>query len=1409
MAQARSTGRDIVVTGSTTSNSELTAHPDGGMSLSLNAVAVRKRVNGKWAKLDATLRRNSDGTVSPAVTTAPVTLSGGGGGPFATMDGGAAKLSLSLPMTLPEPQLSGDTAVYAEILPGVDLQVRVTEQGSVSEVLVVKNAQAARNPQLRELRMATNATGMTLSSDADGSLSGRDAFGDVLLHTQPPKMWDSTPVGDVPQVKGRISDGRLARSSAVAPGAAAAVGRIGLRVDRDAITLSPDTAVLTGTRTTYPVYIDPTPVWTPKSYNKTGWASVAETYPSSNYWNDTPDPQGHMQVGNSGSMWAHTLINFPLPALAANSVVNKATLRTREVWSWSCTKSTVNVHAPTAYTLSSSNANWNYWNGKEGSAVDGQPEAHGYSSSCPAADVEFNVLNTVRARLGKTQTFLLAGVNESSDHNSWKEFDKNLTSLNLEYNQPPTTPTSLSTSPSTSCTSLMPVGDADVSLKAVVSDPDGNTVGAQFELWKSPSGSVFYSTPPSTFDFGNGTTAVAVVPKATLEAQAGGAVTKFAWHVRTFDGLAYSPAYSSTCEFNFDPTRAGPPTVSVASNAVVNSPVQVTVTAPTTGTPPASYLYQLNAAAPLPKDAPTGNVTFSVTPTRFTNTIVVTSVTASGNIGDSIAVTFTAQPASPEAVDDLTMDGRADLLTTGRSANGLAPGLWLANATGSAQLDPVAHDIGINGTGAFGTSSPHEYDAAASTATGTFTGGTQNDVLAYYPADTTLQRSGMAVILKGNGDDSTLQTASGFTNTVSPGTFTDLHGQDPIRVANAYNARGAGLAYPDLIAVNGSTDYGHFYLSYYPNSNMVGGYAMGYDIAVNTPDGDQNWQNWDITTTRLPSGTAMYLRNTVTGALRLWTGITVSTNDATYTATIAYTDHSVTGGPGTAGAIQAADIDGNGTADLWSTSAGVTTARLIAAIDDTAHTAALTAQPGTGLITATHAWTLADMGTAGAGDVIGSAADAVGNLNLTGSGAVKWDTGDLFDPDAEFTGSGLGTLATTTAAVDPTASFTLSVWVKPAPTGGYGTVLSQDGTSTAAFKLWADSSDSSWRFAMARTDAANTMWNVAQSAPNTVQPGAWTQLTVTFDATTKVAVLYVNDVNVGAATHPNNWTTTRSFRIGAERTTATAVGGYFTGQIAYAQVWNQVWRKPVPVEHDVNGDGHPDVVAVDSSGILWLYPGSGGTGLSSFGGRIQLTGGATGFRFQVADWNTDGRSDLIGIDPAGEMWYYPSTGLYGTAGLGTRTLIGTGWSTYFHSTGNADNVAHPDHIGVKKSTGELYYYPQGSGKILIGSSGWTDFRVHITDFNHDGRGDVVAIGADGVMWLYPNISSTSLVLGTKSQIGTGWLSYKETPFDFNGDSYQDMVALDTSGNLWVYPRTVSWESRIQIGAAWTGIVSVA
>ncbi len=345
--QAKATGHAVAVDGATTLTDTVAANPNGTFTLTRSMMPVRKLVNHTWQPLNPTLHAVSGG-VSPTVTTEDLVLSGGGSGPLATMRAGDRSLALSLPMSLPAPTLSGATATYPAVLPGVDLQITATSLGGFSEVFVVHNAAAAANPLLKTLTMATTTTALTLAADSDGNLAAKDASGQVVFAGSSPIAWDSTPAtsssaGVTDPRTGATIDpgtGMPLASSPAGPGQAAHIAHIGVSATASQLTLTPPASLLTAADTTWPVYLDP-----PWSVGKSAWASVAEYHPTSNYWNTTPDPQGKMQVGNSGSMWSHTLVNFGLSGLPASSI-QSAQFNLTETWSYSCTASTVNVYAP-------------------------------------------------------------------------------------------------------------------------------------------------------------------------------------------------------------------------------------------------------------------------------------------------------------------------------------------------------------------------------------------------------------------------------------------------------------------------------------------------------------------------------------------------------------------------------------------------------------------------------------------------------------------------------------------------------------------------------------------------------------------------------------------------------------------------------------------------------------------------------------------------------------------------------------------------------------------------------------------------------------------------------------------------------------------------------------------------------
>lgn len=1156
VARARESGKPVEATGAASATDTVTANPDGTVTATRSALPQRKRVGDMWKTLDPTLVRNDDGTWSPAVGYGQVRLSGGGSGPMATIGDSGSSMALAAPMRLPEPAVSGPTATYANVLPDVDLQVTVDARGAFSEVFVVHSAAAATNPAVTTLALDTETTGITLTNDSAGNITGTDRTRRVVLTAPAPLMWDSTTATESATSKTTVTERdrgeRHATSTAAGPAAAARTARIGTTVARGRIRLTPDKALLTGPKTVYPVFIDPTFTWSSSGATNNGWATVAKQYGSTNYWKDTPDPQGRMQVGNAGSILSRTFINFPIAtSVLAGATINTATLKITETYAWSCDTRRVNLYTP-ATTLTSSNATWNYWSGQSlGSVVDYQTVAHGYNSSCPADGVAFDVKSTIQANVSagkKTQTFALLAADET-DNYSWKEFLETSPTLSITYNHKPNKPAGLTTSPATSCTTLTTVGDGNVTLYTPVSDPDGGVLGVRFQLWKSSTpGTILDSTDPNLLTYSSGSTAVRKITVDTLRTAAAGAITQFSWHAQATD-FNQTSDWSGTCSFKFDPTRTGAPDLPpVAEGSTqIGQSFPITISPPTTGTTPTSYLYQLNAGPPSTLPATNGSLTINITPTRFTNSLTVTSLSPGGNIGDNAVVTFNSTPAAYAADGDFTGDANADLITAG-AKNGLPTGLWLGAGGGVAGVDQVATNIGANGNGVFLTGRPTDFNGAQ-ILPGRFAGQGLQDVLAYYPTGT---HAGEAVILRGNGDGSTIQAQLDGTYTgINSGTFVDNQGLNPLQLANA--GHGNGLAYPDLIGIGGDSSNG-YYLNYYPNSDYTGGYGQVDTLtAQTTPTGGDDWNTWTITTAQTPTGTGMFLWQASTGQLYLWNNLTYD-NDGSYT--LHYTQHLLNSSWNTAKSLtlQGGDIDGDGTGDLWAIDTNTTvTPWLVTGL--TAGTGTITATTGRALIAADHAWQFNNAdGGAVTDDHI--AEDSVGTLSATGTGNAAWNSGDVFSPDVSLDGTN-STLTTSGSAVTTNADFTINVWVKPSALGG--TVISQDGTNTAGFKIWAESSDKSWRFAMSRSDAASPVWDTAAAGTNSVQVGVWTKLTATFTKATGAMTLYVDGTNVGHTIHSVTFNATGKLRIGSHRTSATAVGGWFAGQMSTVQTWNDVF----------------------------------------------------------------------------------------------------------------------------------------------------------------------------------------------------------------------------------------------------------
>ncbi|MFD5426550.1 FG-GAP repeat domain-containing protein [Streptomyces sp. NPDC127084] len=113
----------------------------------------------------------------------------------------------------------------------------------------------------------------------------------------------------------------------------------------------------------------------------------------------------------------------------------------------------------------------------------------------------------------------------------------------------------------------------------------------------------------------------------------------------------------------------------------------------------------------------------------------------------------------------------------------------------------------------------------------------------------------------------------------------------------------------------------------------------------------------------------------------------------------------------------------------------------------------------------------------------------------------------------------------------------------------------------------------------------------------------------------------------------------------------------FASRVKIRSAWKSYTR--VIGAGDLNGDGHGDVLALDGSGELWRY---NGTGTGRLADRVLVFrdwGKSYRQVLGAADLNGDTKADLLSIDTDGTAWLNPGTG-QGT--FGNRVRVGSGWA---------------------------------------------------------------------------------------------------------------------------------------------------
>ena len=146
---------------------------------------------------------------------------------------------------------------------------------------------------------------------------------------------------------------------------------------------------------------------------------------------------------------------------------------------------------------------------------------------------------------------------------------------------------------------------------------------------------------------------------------------------------------------------------------------------------------------------------------------------------------------------------------------------------------------------------------------------------------------------------------------------------------------------------------------------------------------------------------------------------------------------------------------------------------------------------------------------------------------------------------------------------------------------------------------------------------------------------------------------------------------------------------------------------------------------------------------------------------RVSDFSGDGFSDVLGVNAAGDLMYYPNNGI-DVAGSTARRLD-TGWGA--------------------------------------------NSQVMAADFSGDGFADLFAVNAAGNLIYYPN-NGLAISQSTARQLGTGFGSFSHVfASDFSGDEHADILGVDAAGNLLYFPNNgLAISSSQQLDTGWGSFI---
>ncbi|MFG3702323.1 LamG domain-containing protein [Micromonospora sp. NPDC047620] len=567
---AQACGVRVEVTSRRSERSLTYVNPDGSFTSVISPVPQRVRQGAGWADVDPTLIRRGDGAIAARAVLEPLALSRGGTGPLLTFGKPGRRYSLTWPLgVLPQPVLNGPTAIYPEVLPGVDLRIDAGVD-SYRQLLVIKTRQAASNPALRRVALSLTTDGVALRAGAGGRVEVVDTAGALVFESSGAYMWDS-PQPVVPANEIARGATTAAKAAQVEAERTAQHGeptphrreRMPVEVSKTELAVLPLQQMLTAADTIFPVMIDPAfskpaPMW---------YTNVMDDSPNTSFYGDYSE----LRVGRAwttSNVWrAH--MQFDTAELKGSTILT-ADLSMTADHTASCSGTSIQLWQ-TQYVSSPGSYTW--YNDSDGdwmSRLDTKTFSAN-ESSCPEGDDENVFGGYLKGKLqagatGNSSRFTVGlRASNESDHYQWTRFLGNKSFLTVTYNRKPNLPTNMAISDCyLNCTSSPVVSRKDPELSVFGTDPDPNTILTVYFEVQTSGGAVVASGAKT--GYASGPTKPSQPAKWRITPLLGDG--SYRWRARTRDEQNSYSDYTGWFYFSTDSTAPAVPKVTPSNSSL-------------------------------------------------------------------------------------------------------------------------------------------------------------------------------------------------------------------------------------------------------------------------------------------------------------------------------------------------------------------------------------------------------------------------------------------------------------------------------------------------------------------------------------------------------------------------------------------------------------------------------------------------------------------------------------------------------------------------------------------------------------------------------------------------------------------------------------------------------------------------